>query len=83
MRKRKYNKKRKVSRWAKVFIAGLITATIAFVIFGLVDKGFRDVMTAIGITNFYLQGAIIIVILSLLLLVIGYKLRKAYIEAVK
>ena len=73
----KQTRRKRKSYYGKILLAGLITGVIAFIVYGMVDKGFRDLFDNIGISNYYLQGSIIIAVLLALLFFVGYKIKDA------
>ena len=61
-----------------IFIVGVLIAVIGWGIFSMIQKGIRDLGSSMGITNFYVQTSLIIIIAIIALVGLGYSLKRVF-----
>ena len=69
------------------YIAGtifiILLGVASWVFYGIINQGVTDLLTKIGITNFYVQGIILISFVFLLLIFTGLSLKKSLNKIIK
>lgn len=64
--------------WFGIPFIGLIFGILGWQLYSLINKGVSDLLSLIGVDNFYIQGFIVLGILLGILILIGYSLQSIF-----
>jgi ABC-type sulfate transport system permease component len=70
-------------RYAKNIILVLLAGVAGLMLYSLIQQGFVDILTRIGIENIYLQYTIILAVLFISIIFLGGSIRKSIKEIVR
>lgn len=75
-KKRKHTRKKRFPYIRSILIA-LLIGTASWAIYSMVNRAAGDILTKIGIENFYYQMGIVIIVIILLLMLVGFSIKKS------
>lgn len=69
-------KRRRFPFWSGLFIL-LLVGTASFALYSVINQFIADALTGLGITNFYIQNLMAIILIILVLMILGYRIKKS------